>query len=83
MIDGDVEEEKTVTLNPNESETLSFEVSTSHLGTFEVEVDGLTGSYTVTEKEEPSRGIPGFPYEAIILGIAAGVIILWIMQRRM
>jgi hypothetical protein len=48
-----------------------------------VEVDSLTGSYTVTEKEEePPRGIPGFPYESIILGVIAGVVILWMMQRR-
>jgi uncharacterized Zn-binding protein involved in type VI secretion len=83
MIDGDVKEEKTVTLNPNESETVSFEVSTSQLGTFEVEVNGLSGSYTVTEKEEePFGGIPGFPYEVIILGVVAGVVILWWMKQR-
>ena len=34
------------------------------------------------EKEEGGRGIPGFPYVSIILGIVFGVIILWILQRR-
>jgi len=35
-------------------------------------------------EEEPSGGggIPGFPYESIILGLVAGVVILWMMQRR-
>jgi hypothetical protein len=81
-LDGEVEEEKTVTLSPEEAETVSFEVTTSKLGTHSVEIDGLTGSYAVTEKEEePSGGIPGFPYEAIILGVVAGVVILWMMQR--
>ena len=83
MIDGEVEDEMTVTLNPDETETVSFEVSASQLGTFSVEVDGLSGSYTVTEKEKrPPGGIPGFPYEAIILGLVAGVFILWMLQQR-
>jgi len=66
-IDGEVEDEKTVTVNPDETETVSFEVSASELGTFSVEVDGLSGSYTVTEPEEPSfwERIPGFQYESI------------------
>ena len=84
-INDDVEDEKAVTLNPDESETVSFEVSASQLGTFSVEMDGLSGSYTVTEpEEEPSfwERIPGFPYEAIILGLVAGVLILWMLQRR-
>jgi len=85
MIDGEVEDEKTVTVNPDESETVSFEVSASQLGTFSVEMDGLSGSYTVIEpEEEPSfwDRIPGFPHESIILGLIAGVVMLWLLQRR-
>jgi hypothetical protein len=51
----------------------------SQLGTHSVEVDGLSGGYTVTEKEEESPGIPGFAYEAVIIGVVAGVVIFWIM----
>ena len=85
-IDGEVEDEKTVTLNPDESETVSFEASASQLGTFSVEMDGLSGSYTVTEpEEEPSfwDRIPGFPYEAIIMGLVIGVLVLWFTQQRL
>ena len=82
-IEGEVEDEKTVTLNPEETKTVSFEVSASQLGTFSVEIDGLSGSYAVTEKEKrPPEGIPGFIYVAIILGLVAGAFILWMLQRR-
>lgn len=33
-------------------------------------------------EETKKRGIPGFPYESIVAGIVAGVIILWFMRRR-
>jgi len=85
MIDGEVEDETTVTLNPDESETVSFQVSAAEQGSYSVEVDGLTGSYTVTETpEKPSFGdrIPGFPYMAIILGLMTGIFIIWLLQRR-
>jgi hypothetical protein len=83
-IDGEIEDEKTITVNPDEVETVSFEVSASQLGTFSVEVDGLSGSYTVTEPEEPSfwERIPGFHYETIILGLTAGIVTLWLLRRR-
>ena len=83
-INDDVEDEKAVTLNPDESETVSFEVSASQLGTFSVEVDGLSGSYTVIEPEEPTfwERIPGFPYEAIVMGLIVGVLVLWLIQQR-
>jgi hypothetical protein len=83
-IDDDVEEEKAVSLNPDEVETVSFDVSASEPGTVSVEIDGLSGSYTVTEPEEPSfwERIPGFQYESIVLGLAIGVLVLLLIQRR-
>ena len=47
-------------------------------GTYEVEVEGLTGSFNVV-KPEPSfwDKIPGFPYESIIIGLIAVIIIIW------
>jgi len=49
-----------------------------NVGTYQVEVEGLTGSFTVV-KTEPSfwDNIPGFPYESIIIGLMAVIIILW------
>ena len=47
-------------------------------GAYQVEVEGLTGSFTVV-KPEPSfwDKIPGFPYESIIIGLIAVIIIIW------
>ena len=48
-----------------------------------MEIDGLSGSYAVTEKEKsPPGGIPGLPYVEIILGLVAVVFILWMLQER-
>ena len=81
-IDGRVEDEETLALNPDEVTTVIFEVSASEQGMFLVEVDGMSGSFTATENKKPLGGIPGFPYESIILGIVAGVFMLWMLQRR-
>jgi hypothetical protein len=35
------------------------------------------------QPEEPkTKGIPGFPYESIILGITVGAIVIWLLQRQ-
>ena len=35
------------------------------------------------QPEEPKpKGIPGFPYESIILGLAVGAIVIWLLERR-
>ena len=47
MINGEVEDEKTVTVAPNESTTISFDAPTSEKGIYSVEIEGLTGSYEV------------------------------------
>ena len=39
---------KTVTLEPGESKAVSFEVRPTELGVYSVNVDGLTGSFSVT-----------------------------------
>jgi len=50
---------------------------------------GETAELTITiEKEapeveeKPGGGIPGFPYESIVLGLVLGAFMLWMMQRR-
>lgn len=47
-IDGNVEDEKTVTLGPDESRTVSFDYKTSDDGTCSVAVNDLSGTFTVT-----------------------------------
>lgn len=79
-IDGDVRNEKKITLNPGEGKTVSFSVSATEQGTFAVDVNGLTGSYTATKPR--GGGIPGFPYESIVIGLVVGVIILLLLRQR-
>ncbi len=78
-IDGEVENEKTVTLDPEGSTTVRFEVSAPEEGIYSVDVNGLTGSYEVKKAQ---TGIPGFPVESLIAGLAVAVLILWFLQRR-
>jgi hypothetical protein len=75
MIDGEVEDEETVTLAPDESTTVSFDAPTSEKGTYSIEIEGLTGSYEV------KGGIPGFPVESLMAGLAVAILILWYCQR--
>lgn len=85
VINDELEDEKTVSLNPDEGETVRFEVSATELGEFSVEVEGLSGSFTASkpgEEKKPSGGIPGFPYESIIIGLVTGAFVLWLIQRR-
>ena len=83
MIDGETEDTSTVTIDAGESTTVSFDVSATQPGTYSVEIGGLTGSYTVNPQEpEPKPGgIPGFPVESLLAGLAVAIIVLWFRQR--
>ena len=78
-IDEEVEGEKTVTLDPDESTTVSFEVSATEEGSYSVDVNGLTGS---DEVKKAQTGIPGFPIESIIAGLIIVLLAQWLYQRR-
>ncbi len=76
-----VDGEKTVTLDPDESETVSFEVTATEKGTFTVQVNDMGGSYTVRSREEkPPGGIPIFIYGLVIMVLAAGAL-FWFSRR--
>jgi hypothetical protein len=77
-IDGGVKEEKTVSLDVEGSETVSFEVSCESVGEFIVDVNGETGSYEVTRAQ---TGIPGFPFGSVILGLMISATALMILRR--
>ena len=62
-INNAVENEKTVTLDSDESVTVSFEVSATEEGTHSVDVDGLSGSFEVRK--------PSFPQAAVVTAAAA------------
>lgn len=74
-INGAVEDECTVTLGPDETISVDFDVVAGKAGKYSVDVNGLTGSYTV-------GGIPGFPLESAALSIVIAVLVLWLIQRR-
>ena len=78
-VDGEVEGEKTVTLDPDESTSVSFEVSATEEGSYSVDVNGLTGSYEVKKAQ---TGIPGFPIESIVAGLAIVLLAQRLIHRR-
>ena len=40
------------------------------------------GTFPGDPDSSPAQGIPGFPYESILLGIATVILLLWGMRRR-
>lgn len=53
ILGGDFMARKTVNLNPGQSAEVSFQVIPDTLGSYQVEVDGLTGSFTCVEAPVP------------------------------
>ena len=80
-VDGEVIDSKEVTLEGEASATVLFDLTRGE-GTYEVEVEGFTDSFTVNPKPSFWDKIPGFPYESIILGLIAVIIILWYARAR-
>jgi hypothetical protein len=76
-IDDEVVNEKTVSLDAGESTTVTFQVLASESGSYSVDVDGLTGSYEVSRRQQ---GIPGYPLGSVLIGLLTGLIILWFIQ---
>ncbi|PTD94752.1 hypothetical protein C9439_00815 [archaeon SCG-AAA382B04] len=54
-INGEEENTQTVTLEPGNTETVQFQVTKTQEGTYEVELDGTSGTFTI-EKEETGTG---------------------------
>ena len=79
--DGEVVDLKGVTLEGGAKETVLFELTRGE-GTYEVEVEGFTASFTVDPKTSFWDKIPGFPYGSITLGLVIGAIVLWSLSRR-
>ena len=74
-VNGEVADSKEVTLAGGVSETILFELTRGE-GTHEVEVEEFTESFTVNTQPEPEqRGIPGFPYLSIILGLLIALVL--------
>jgi PGF-pre-PGF domain-containing protein len=78
-VNGSVEQSKEVTLDGGESSLLSFNVTKETAGIFQVEINGMTGSFTVT----PLSTGPNWGIIAIIAGaIIIVAIAAWLLLRR-
>lgn len=79
-LDGEALEARTVSLAGGASETFIFAMPTGDTGTFTVSIEGLTGSYSVTQEEEADPPPPEEVEQAstirmpIIIAIAAGAV---------
>jgi len=69
LIDGFEEATQERMLEPGASDTFIFTVSMENAGTYEATMDGLSGSFTVTEEEV-------FPWWAVGLGAGLGALLL-------
>ena len=69
VLDGEAVEERDVTLEPGESETLTFTIVEEEVGTHTVVVDEFTAEFTVTEA--PAGGPPIVLILALIIGVLA------------
>jgi PKD repeat protein len=80
-VNGEVVDSKEVTLEDGASETVLFELTRGE-GTYEVEVEGVTDSFTLNPKPSFWDKIPGFPYESILLGLVTVILVLWLSSSR-
>jgi len=93
-INGVKEAEQSVTVTARKSKTVTFTVSKQVAGSYSVEINGLTGSFTVVEAAPPTTSVtpppqePKLPLEwPIIAGIiggaiVVGLVIFFLVRRR-
>ncbi|MEM3649015.1 MAG: CARDB domain-containing protein [Thermoproteota archaeon] len=70
-VNNQVVDTKSVTLNPDQSTTVSFSFTPTSEGTYSIDVNGLTGSLIVSKEEAPS-----FPWLIIIAIVIVAVIVI-------
>ena len=79
-----VEASKDVTLPAGESTVVVFKVSRNVAGTYEVEANGLTGSFVVKEVAAPPSHVEAWPpyISVAVLAIAISTILALLIKRR-
>lgn len=80
-VDGETVDLEDVTLVGGDSMTVTFTI-VEDVGDHIVEVGNLYGSFKVIHKPSFWDKIPRFPYELIIIGLAIGALILWILKHK-
>jgi parallel beta-helix repeat protein len=87
-INGVEETEQSVTLAADSSQDVSFSVSREEAGSYSVEVNGLTGSFTVVAPASPAEETPpapaatGFWIWVIVGVVVVGLAIFFAVRRR-
>jgi len=83
-INGITEEAKALNVPPKSIKTISFIISRDAAATYEVDVDGLKGSFTVSEKPAATAGFPTLPVVGGVIGAAAvaGLLAFLLLKRR-
>lgn len=81
-IDGVVEETKIEFIQGKASTQITFTISKNIAGTYSVDFDGLTGSFTVTGK--PASNFPTIPVVVGVIAalVVAGVLIFFLIRRK-
>jgi hypothetical protein len=75
-IDGAVEETKALTVGPEVTTKITFTVSKNEAGVYSVNLDGLTGSFTVTGETTTEPADSSFPTASVVGGIVAAVVVV-------
>lgn len=79
IIDGRLEATKRVALAPSESEAVAFTVVRNESRTYNVEVDGLKGEFTV--KRASALPLKPEVLALIALAVVAAIFLLWALRR--
>jgi len=74
-----VEETKPVSVGPLANAKITFTVSKNVAGTYSVDLDGLTGSFTVIGEPVNDSSGSSFPTVPVIVGIVAAVVIVGLL----
>lgn len=79
-INNQVIERKTVTLDPDQSTTVSFTYTPQDEGSYSIDVNGLTGSLAASK--EAGLGIPTEMIIIIVAAVVAVVVLAILFSRR-
>jgi hypothetical protein len=75
-IDGEMVDEKMVSIDAGQTKTVIFTYSTGEVGVHKVEIEGLDTEYEV------KKGIPGFPINSITTGLLITIFLINILARK-
>ena len=75
ILDGKVQSTQKKTVNGNSNQQVTFTVALAEPGTHQVEVNGLTGSFTVSRPSAPASFAVSFSVAPTVVGIGQGPVV--------